>query len=45
MEGYVYAAPVATEEGEQGVTHSIPVLGFYGNWTEPSMYDVSSPWS
>ena len=45
VEGYVYAAPVATEEGEQGVTHSIPVLGFYGNWTEPSMYDVSSPWS
>ena len=43
VEGYVYAAPVATEEGEQGVTHSIPVLGFYGNWTEPSMYDVSSP--
>ncbi len=43
VEGYVYAEPVATEEGAQGVTHSIPVLGFYGSWTEPSMYDVSSP--
>ena len=43
VEGYVYAAPVATEEGAQGVIHSIPVLGFYGSWTEPSMYDVSSP--
>ncbi len=26
----------------QGTEHSIPVLGFYGNWTDPSMYDVGS---
>lgn len=43
VEAFVYATPVAGEEGVQGVTHSIPVLGFYGSWTDPSMYDVSSP--
>lgn len=43
VEAFVYATPVASEEGAQGVTHSIPVLGFYGSWTDPSMYDVSSP--
>lgn len=29
-------------EGVEGVTHSIPVLGFYGNWSDPSMLDVGS---
>ena len=43
VEAFVYATPVASEEGAQSVTHSIPVLGFYGSWTDPSMYDVSSP--
>ena len=42
LEGYVYAKPVSTAEGVKGVSHSIPVLGFYGNWTDPSMYDVGS---
>ena len=42
VEGYVYAANLATEEGVAGETHSIPVLGFYGNWTDASMYDVGS---
>ena len=42
VEGYVYAEPVSTGEGVKGVSHSIPVLGFYGNWTDPSMYDVGS---
>ena len=36
VEGFVYARPAA------GVAHSIPVLGYYGSWTEPSMYDVGS---
>ena len=27
-------------EGSDGVTHSIPVLGFYGSWTDPSMFDA-----
>ena len=39
VQGYVFAAPTATSEGVQGVTHSIPVLAFYGNWTDASMFD------
>ena len=39
VEGYVYADCMSTEEGVAGESHSIPVLGFYGNWTEPSMFD------
>ena len=42
VEGFVYAEPVNDSEGVQGVTHSIPVLGYYGSWSEPSMYDVGS---
>lgn len=42
VEGYVYVKPVNTEDGEMGVTHSIPVLGFYGNWTDASMFDVGT---
>lgn len=33
VEGYVYVTP------EEGVEHSIPMLGWYGNWADPSMYD------
>lgn len=41
IEGYTYAECISTtEEGESlQYTHSIPILGFYGNWTDPSMYD------
>ena len=39
VEGYVFVEPLITEEGEVASTHSIPVLGFYGNWSDPSMYD------
>ena len=42
IEAFVYAEPVNDAEGVDGVTHSIPVLGYYGSWTEPSMYDVGS---
>ncbi len=28
--------------GMQGTEHSIPVLGFYGNWSDASMFDVGS---
>ena len=42
IEGFVYATPLSDSEGEQNVTHSIPVLGYYGSWTEPSMFDVGS---
>lgn len=39
IEGYVFAEQLSTEEGVLGTSHSIPVLGFYGNWTDASMYD------
>lgn len=29
-------------EGALDVTHSIPLLGWYGNWTEPSSFDTGS---
>lgn len=40
VEGYVYVLPTSSQEGVVGdVTHSIPVLGFYGGWTDASMYE------
>ncbi len=42
VEGFVYAEPVTSDEGSEGVTHSIPVLGFYGNWTDSRMFDLGS---
>ena len=43
VQGYFYVNPVADAEGAiTDVSHSIPVLGFYGSWTDPSMYDRQS---
>ncbi len=42
VEGYVYADEVSSAEGVEGVSHSIPVLGYYGSWSEPSMFDIGS---
>lgn len=42
IEAYVYAETLTTAEGVVGTTHSIPVLGFYGNWSDASMYDRGS---
>ena len=42
LQAFVTAAEQSTTEGEKGTTHSIPVLGFYGNWSDPSMYDVGT---
>ncbi len=39
IEGYVYAAEQDSYDGAIGVVHSIPVLGYYGDWSEPSMFD------
>ena len=40
LEGYVWVRPTSDAEGVfTDVTHSIPILGYYGNWTEPSMYE------
>lgn len=35
IEGFLYA------EASSGKQMSLPMLGFYGNWTDPSMYDKS----
>lgn len=42
IEGFVYASALTSGEGVLGTTHSIPVLGYYGNWSDPSMYDLGS---
>ncbi len=41
VEGFTYVTCAdATEEGELlDVEHSIPILGFYGSWTDASMFD------
>ncbi len=39
IEGFVYAEPVADAEGAVGSVHSIPLLGWYGGWTDISMYE------
>lgn len=42
IEGFVYVCEADTEDGAIGVEHSIPVFGFYGDWTESSMFDHGS---
>jgi len=42
IQAYVYAAAKSTAEGVAGTVHSIPVLGFYGDWSDPSMFDKGS---
>ena len=39
VEGFVFVDPLITEEGQVTPAHSIPVLGFYGNWSDATMYD------
>ncbi len=39
IEGYVFVTPGSTEEGVALPEHSIPVLGFYGSWSDAPMFD------
>ncbi len=39
IEAFITAKPQSSDDGALGVTHSIPVVGFYGGWTESSMFD------
>ena len=39
VQAFVYARGVADAEGAMGTGHAIPVLAFYGDWSEPTMYD------
>lgn len=42
VEGYIFAKERDSDEGVLGVTHSIPVLGYYGGFDEPSMIDYET---
>ena len=42
IEGYTFVDPVADEEGVMDVVHSIPILAFYGSWTDAAMMDRTS---
>lgn len=42
VEAFVQAVPLATADGELLPVLSFPVLGFYGNWSDASMYDVGT---
>ena len=42
IEAYVYAESLTTAEGVAGTSHSIPMLAYYGNWSDPSMFDKGS---
>lgn len=41
VEGYVFVNELATDD-VIAQSYSIPVLGYYGSWSEPSMFDVGS---
>ena len=44
VEGYTYVESQTTSNdgAKLDVRHSIPILGFYGSWTDPSMFDNMS---
>ena len=42
IQSYVFVEPQGDSEGLKSSAHSIPVLAFYGNWTDPSMYEGGS---
>ena len=41
LEGYVFAAAESVDDGVVAPTLSVPVFGYYGSWTEASMFDVA----
>ena len=42
IEGFIYVNTANTEDGEILPAHSIPMLGFYGNWSDGSALDTST---
>ena len=42
IEGFTTVAEKADQEGVVGVTHTIPILGFWGSFTDPEMFDTKS---
>lgn len=39
VEGLIRLRSIADEEGAMDAEHSIPMLAFYGSWSEPSMFE------
>lgn len=42
VEAYLKATSIADAEGALGTSHTIPVLAYFGNWTDSSMFDKGS---
>lgn len=42
VEGFLHIDGLTTAEGALATKHSIPLLGFYGSWTDPSMFDLGT---
>ncbi|MBQ8620728.1 MAG: InlB B-repeat-containing protein [Oscillospiraceae bacterium] len=42
VEGYLYATPETGAEGEQAVTLTMPMVGFYGDWSDADIFDSHS---
>ena len=42
VEGYTFIKGIADYEGIKDVEYSIPFIGFYGNWSDATMYDRAS---
>ncbi len=42
VEGYLYATPETSAEGEQAVTLTMPMVGFYGDWSDADIFDSHS---
>ncbi len=42
IQGMIHVEALGDAEGILGTSHSIPMLAYYGNWTDNSMYDVGN---
>ncbi len=42
IEGYINVETDDTDDGEHLPVHTIPMLGFYGNWSDADMYDTAT---
>ncbi len=41
VQGFFFAEELPSADGAVGTRHSIPMLGFYGNWSDASMFDTT----
>ena len=42
VQAFVFAEALTNAEGVTGTSHSIPMLAYYGNWTDMSMFDIGT---